>query len=226
MSVLFYYRPLVPCLRVAGSMHTEWCHWRRPASSFLRRPRTVLHESKITPNITHHWYVTCNCKAAPGLPHGCTTGCPQGAHKPMVKCVCAKPRVPLGCPPCSQNASPATVWWGAPRAVPWGIINIKREETDRGAPPLPPRWTLLGAHVSTEAPVTGHCLAPLFPRRPQSRTDMACRTNYRAAPLFLQTPHRLPATVHTCRAPSGPLVPECVCMHCNGVGQPTENFRC
>ena len=159
----------------------------------------------------------------------------------MVKCVCTKPRVPLGCPPCSQNASPATVWWGAPRAVPWGIINIKREETDRGAPLFPHAghcWAPMfpqrpqsrdidgRLYVSTEAPATGHCLAPLFPRRPQSRTDMACRTNYRAAPLFLQTPHRLPASVHTCRAPSGPLVPECVCMHGNGVGQPTENFRC
>ena len=124
------------------------------------------------------WYVTCNCKAAPGFPHGCTTGCPQGPHKPRVKCVCAKPRVPLGCPPCSQNASPATVWWGAPRAVPWGIINIKREETDRGAPLFP--------HA-------GQCWAPMFPQRPLSR-DIDGRPCSHGGPSHVPTWHAEPTT--------------------------------
>ena len=77
------------------------------------------------------------CCLAMYFPQCCESGCPRVPRKPIAITADANPQVPPGCPLNSANAGPATFWRGAPRAVPWGIINIKEVETSRGAPRHP-----------------------------------------------------------------------------------------
>ena len=79
------------------------------------------------------------------FPQCCEPGCPRVPRKLVAMTAYGHPQVPPGCPLNSENVGPATFWRGAPRAVPWGIINIKGVETSRGAPLYPSGWPPLPA---------------------------------------------------------------------------------